>query len=306
MLRRGTDGVSYAQTLIGITGLNIILALSVWLTFAVGQFSLAQVGFWAIGAYAAAMLTTLFAWSLPAAVLAAAVVCGVIGVILGTPCLRIRGIYLALATLGFSEVVRVLLRSLTFQRPVHGVLTGPYGVMGFRNVVVLTTLPDILLALTGILLALAWIGRARLGLAMQAVRQDEIAAGFMGIDTVLTKVAVFALSAALAGIGGGLYANATSYITADDFDFHRTLLAVLIVAIGGTETLPGPVLGAALLTLLPEYFRFLGDNRMIFYGILVVVVMIWRPRGLVDRHSLRWLGAALRLPAGAPKAAHDA
>jgi branched-chain amino acid transport system permease protein len=298
--------MSYAQTLIGITGLNIILALSVWLSFAVGQFSLAQVGFWAIGAYSAAMLTTLFGWALLPALLAAAALCAVIGVALGAPCLRIRGIYLALATLGFSEVVRVLLRSLTWQRRIDGVLTGPAGVLGFRNVVVLTTVFDILLALGAILLGLVWIGRSRLGLAMRAVRQDETAAEFMGIDAVLTKVSVFALSAAVAGIGGGLYANSASYITSDDFDFHRTLLSVLIVAIGGTETLAGPILGAAVLTLVPEYFRFLGDNRMIFYGVLVVVVTIWRPRGLVDRHTVRWFAALLRAPAGARGAARDA
>lgn len=285
--------MSYIETILSITGFNIILALSVYLTFAVGQFSLAQVGFWAIGAYVSAMLTTLYGWTLLPALLVAAAISGVIGIILGYPCLRIRGIYLALATLGFSETVRVFFLNFSFQVPVGGMPTGPSGVMGFRNIVVLTTIEHIYAFVAILLVFFLWLARSRLGLAFAAVREDDVAARFMGTNIVVMKVLAFALAAAMAAVGGGLYANYTSYITSDDFGFHKTLLAVLFVAVGGVETFYGPILAAVLLTLLPEYIRFLSEYRMIFYGVLVVVIMIYRPRGLIDRRSAAALGKML-------------
>lgn len=285
--------MSYSETILSITGLNIILALSVYLTFAVGQFSLAQVGFWAIGAYVSAILTTLYGWSLLPALLVAAAVSGLIGVVLGYPCLRIRGIYLALATLGFSETVRVFFLNFEFQVAVDGIPVGPSGVLGFRNIVVLTTIDHIYIFVAILLAFFLWLGRSRLGLAFAAVREDDVAARFMGTNIVVMKVLAFALAAGMAAVGGGLYANYTSYITADDFGFHKTLLAVLFVALGGVETFYGPILAAVVLTLLPEYIRFLSEYRMMFYGILVVVIMVYRPRGLIDRRTVAAFERAL-------------
>lgn len=286
--------MSYIETILSITGFNIILALSVYLTFAVGQFSLAQVGFWAIGAYVSAMLTTLYGWALLPALLVAAAVSALIGVVLGYPCLRIRGIYLALATLGFSEMVRVFFLNFTYQVPVDGIPTGPSGVLGFRNIEVLTSIEHIYIFVMILLAFFLWLGRSRLGLTFAAVREDDVAARFMGTNIVVIKVLAFALAAAIAAIGGGLYANYTSYITADDFGFHKTLLAVLFVALGGVETVYGPILAAIVLTLLPEYIRFLSEYRMIFYGILVIVIMVYRPRGLIDRRLVAALARGVR------------
>jgi branched-chain amino acid transport system permease protein len=286
--------VSYLLTIVTVAGLNSILALSVYLTLATGQFSLAQVGFWAIGAYGAAMLTTLWGWPLLPALLVPAAACFVVGLVLGYPCLRVRGIYLALATLGFSECVRIFLLNFEYQISVDGVLIGPQGVLGFRNVVVLTQPWHVFLALALFMLVLFAIERSRYGLALAAIQEDETAASAAGIDPVRAKLLAFALAAAMAAIGGGLYANYMSFIISSDFGFHLTMLAVLYVGAGGIGTLFGPVFGAFLLTLLPEFIRPLQQYRMIVFGILVTIIVLIRPRGLIDEDLVRWVGRRLR------------
>lgn len=286
--------MSYLLTIVTVAGLNSILALSVYLTLATGQFSLAQVGFWAIGAYGAAMLTTLWGWPLLPALLAPAVASFILGLVLGYPCLRVRGIYLALATLGFSECVRIFFLNFEYQVPVHGVPVGPQGVLGFRNVVVLTQPWHVFLALALFMLALFAIERSRYGLALAAIQEDETAASAAGIDPVRAKLLAFALAASVAAVGGGLYANYISFITSGDFDFHLTMLAVLYVGAGGIGTLLGPVFGAFLLSLLPEFIRPLQEYRMIVFGILVTAIVLIRPRGLIDEDLVRWIGRRLR------------
>jgi branched-chain amino acid transport system permease protein len=286
--------VSYLLTIVTVAGLNSILALSVYLTLATGQFSLAQVGFWAIGAYGTAMLTTLWGWPLLPALLVPAAACFVVGLVLGYPCLRVRGIYLALATLGFSECVRIFLLNFEYQMPVNGASIGPQGVLGFRNVAVLTQPWHVFLALALFILVRFAIERSRYGLARAAIQEDETAASAAGIDPVRAKLLAFALAAAMAAIGGGLYASYMSFITSSDFDFHLTMLAVLYVGAGGIGTLFGPVFGAFLLTLLPEFIRPLQQYRMIVFGILVTIIVLIRPRGLIDEDLVRWIGRRLR------------
>lgn len=285
--------MSYAFTILSLVGLNALFALSVYITFAIGQFSLAQVGFWALGAYGTAILTTLYGWPLWGALATCAAGCAVISIALGYPCLRLKGFYLALATLGFSETVRVVFQNLEFQVLVNGIQTGPAGVLGFRRINVATTIYDIFGCVLVLVALLTCVKRTRVGLAMDATREDETVAKFMGVNTVMAKVAAFMVAAALAALGGGLYAGFTSYISADDFGFHMTLMGILFVAIGGSRTLYGPMLAAAVLTVLPETIRFLAEYRMIFYGLLVLVLMTVRPRGLIDKRfmaTLRNLG----------------
>src|SRR5690349_9778875 len=190
--------MSYLVTLLTVAGLNAILALSVYLTLATGQFSLAQVGFWAIGAYGAAMLTTLWGWPLLPALLVPAGASFILGLALGWPCLRVRGIYLALATLGFSECVRVFFMNLEYKRLVGTRLVGPDGVLGFRNVVVLPHPWHVFLAVGLVMLAMFAIERSRFGLALSAVEEDETAAAASGIEPVTTKLLAFAAAAAIA------------------------------------------------------------------------------------------------------------
>lgn len=283
--------MSWIITQLEIIGLNSILALSVYATLKVGQFSLAQVGFMSIGAHVTGMLTLLWGMALLPALAIAVVVSVIIGLILGYPCLRIRGIYLALATIAFAEVVRVFFHNFKFLRSIDGVMLGPNGSMGFRGIPVLTSWLEILTALLLTAGLFAWIERSRLGLATEAIREDETAAATTGINVVAVKVSMFVLGAALAAIAGGLYGNYTSFVISDQFGFHLALISVFYVAVGGTRNFLGPILGATLLTVLPELLRFTGDYRMIVFGIIVLVVMIASPQGLADR--LRQLGGAL-------------
>jgi branched-chain amino acid transport system permease protein len=295
--------MSYLLTIFTIAGLNAILALSVYLTLATGQFSLAQVGFWALGAYGSAMLTTLYGWPLLPALLVVAAACLLLGIALGYPCLRVKGIYLALATLGFSECVRLLFLNLQHQVMVGGKLVGPAGVTGFRNVAVLTQPWHVGLALLLMIVFVSAIERSRFGLTLAAIQEDETAAAAMGIDAVKAKLFAFALGAAVAAIGGGLYANYMSFITSGDFGFGLTMLAVLYVGAGGMGTFWGPIFGAVLLTLLPEVIRPLQEYRMIFYGLLVIGIVLVRPRGLIDEEAVRAIGALWQRGPGKAKTA---
>lgn len=275
--------MNWIITQLEIIGLNSILALSVYATQKVGQFSLAQVGFMSIGAHVTGMLTLLWGMALLPALAIAVVVSVGIGLILGYPCLRIRGIYLALATIAFSEVVRVFFHNFKYLKPIDGMMLGPNGAMGFRGIPVLTSWPEIATALLLTAALFAWIERSRLGLATEAIREDETAAACIGINVVAVKVSMFALGAALAAIAGGLYGNYTSFVISDQFGFHLALISIFYVAVGGTTSFAGPVMGAILLTVLPELLHFAGDYRMIIFGIVVLGVMISSPQGLADR-----------------------
>jgi len=285
--------MGYQTTLLCIIGFNVLLGLSVYITLATGQFSLAQVGFWAIGAYSSAILTTIYDWPLLPSLIMAGLICGVIGAGVGYPCLRIRGIYLALATLGFSEMVRVFFLNFRFQKMVGDTLIGPEGVLGFRYIKVLTEPWHIYCMVILTIIFFLLLERSRLGLAFKAVQEDDLAANSAGINIVFTKVLAFSIGAGIAGIGGGLYANYMSYITSQDFAFNMTLVAVLYVGLGGIDSFYGPIVGAIILTILPEYLRFLEEYRMMLYGGLVVVITIFRPKGLIDRELLDRLKTAV-------------
>jgi len=166
-------------------------------------------------------------------------------------------------------------------------MLGPSGPLGFRGIQVLTSWPQVLIAVVLLCGVFAWIERSRIGLAATAIREDETAAACAGVNVVLVKVSMFVFGAFIAGIGGGLYATHASYIVAENFGFHLALISIFFVAVGGTERFQGPVLGAVFLTFLPEIFRFTGDLRMIFYAIAVIGIVVIFPRGLYDEVRLR-------------------
>ena len=274
--------MAYYTALFEISGLNIILALSVFATLMVGQFSLAQVGFWSIGAFVTAILTTMHGVPLYASLLLSAFICGFIGMLLGYPCLKIKGIYLTLATVAFAEVVRVFFNNLNYQIEIGDRMIGPSGALGFRGVKVMAAWPEIYITLSIIVLLFILITSSRLCLSINAVREDETAAASLGINVTKVKVSMFMFGAAIAGVGGGLYASFSSYVLAENFSFHMALVSIFYVAVGGMYTFSGPIVGAVVLTLLPEIFRFAADYRMILYGVVVIVVVIVFPRGIVD------------------------
>jgi branched-chain amino acid transport system permease protein len=306
--------MGYFINLLELSGLNMLLALSVYATLKVGQFSLAQVGFWAIGAYVTGILTAMYGFPLLPALLVSGAVCAVVGVLLGYPCLRIRGIYLALATVAFLELVRVFFRNLEFVIPKDGASIGPAGAQGFRGIPLMTTWVEILVAVVLTAGLFAWIERSRLGLSVQAVREDETAAACTGIPVVALKVGMFALGAAIAAVGGGLYATYTTFVNSDNFGFHLALMSIFFVTVGGTERFWGPIAGALLLTFLPELLRPVGDFRMVVYGALVLVLMILLPRGVTEeirarfsarRHAAPAVAGSTVDPASAPVASKE-
>ena len=272
--------MGYLLSVAETCGLNVILALSVYATFMVGQFSLAQVGFWSIGAYTTGILVALYGVPLLVALLISAGLCAFIGLLVGYPCLRIRGIYLAMATVAFSEVVRVFFNNFTLQIPVGGLMLGPGGPLGFRGIPVMTRWPQILVAFVLLLALFAWLEKSRIGLAAKAIREDETAAACSGINIVAMKVGMFAFGAAVAAIGGGMYGTYVSSVSPDNFGFHLALISVFFVAVGGSERFVGPVIGAIVLTILPDLLRFAGDYRMVLYGLIVLAIAVIFPRGI--------------------------
>jgi len=269
----------FADSVIIGAGINVLLALGLYLTLATGQFSVGHGGFMAIGAYAAAVLTVNFGWALVPAVLAGGAAAFAIGVLIGLPVLRFSHLYLAMATFGFGEIVRAVFSVTDYV----GGVAGMRGMMG-------TTAP-VVLAFVALAIAFSWLhARSRWGLACDAIRQDEDAAAAMGIDVRLNKVLAFGLGAALTGMGGGLYAHHFFFIEPPTFGLQMSVAIILFVIFGGIETFWGAVLGAIVLSLLPDLFRFLKDWYLFGYGLLFVLLMIFRPQGVIDRRLLRALG----------------
>lgn len=297
--------MAYYTALFEISGLNILLALSVFATLMVGQFSLAQVGFWSIGAFVTAILTTMHGMPLYSALIISSILCGFIGLLLGYPCLKIKGIYLTLATVAFAEVVRVFFNNLNYQIEFGERIIGPAGALGFRGVKVIAAWPEIYLVLFVIVLLFILLASSRLGMSINAVREDETAAAAVGINVTKIKVSMFMFGAAIAGAGGGLYASYSSYVLAENFSFHMALVSIFYVAVGGMYTFSGPIVGAVVLTLLPEVFRFAADYRMILYGVVVIIVVIVFPRGIVDEIRYRLEQKSLRQGTFSDKKPHN-
>ncbi len=282
--------------------INVILGVSIYVTLATGQLSLGNAGFMSIGAYASALLTTRYGVPIPAAIALGALLAAAAGVAVGIPSLRLTGVYLAIATLGFGEVVRVVFinwESLTGGAvgiaaiPQMGRVTLSLlrewgfdpGALGLRdNQFNALTVFAILLVLSALtVIFFARLSGSRVGRAYDAVRMDEKAAEAAGIDTTYYKVLAFTQGAFLSGLAGALFAHTTSYISPADFTYHRAVEILVFAVFGGSEHLFGPVFGALFLTVMPEALRVISAYRYILYGILLVAMMVFRPQGVVDR-----------------------
>jgi branched-chain amino acid transport system permease protein len=263
----------YVESILIFTGINIVLALSLYLPVSAGQLSLGQGGFMAIGAYTAAYLTTELQWPFVVALLGGGLTAGFVGLVVGLPSLRIKGIYLVIMTLGFGEIVGVFF--LNFEPT--GAASGLGGIPAY------TTLPVVAVVVLLTLFLCFQIRNSRIGRAIEAVREDELAAEVIGINLTYVKVAVFGLGAAIAGIGGGLYAHYATFIDPAQFGFQRSAEIFIMVVLGGMGNFVGAALGAIVVTILPELLR-LGDAqewRMTVFGALLIVIMIVRPWGLL-------------------------
>lgn len=257
-------------------GINIMMALSLYVPMSAGLISLGQGGFMAIGAYASAVMT-IAGVPFVVAVLGGAALSALVGMIVGAPALRIRGMYLIILTLGFGEIVRIFF--LNFEP------TGGAG--GLKGIPPMTDLWSVAIACAIAFLIVRQLRRARLGRAMIAVHEDDVAAEAMGVSLLHIKLMAFALGAFFAGIAGGLYAHHALFVEPNDFAFHRSAEAFLYVVLGGPANPLGPMVGAAFVTLLPEVLRVVQDWRMTFFGMLLVIAAIWRPDGLLRAPRVR-------------------
>ena len=257
--------------LVGI-GLNVLLGLA-------GQVSFGHVGFYAIGAYTAAVLTVTLKWNFWLALPVAALLAGATGALLALPAMRVRGPYLAMVTIAFGFVVENIVVEW------RGVTGGQNGIMGTAKPTLLDTERAVAVACIG-LAALATAGfyflsRSRWGAAMRAVKDSEVAAESIGLDPVRIKTAAFAISAICAGVAGAFFFALSGFVTPSTFAFSQSILFVLVVIIGGAGSLAGPLVGATLVVLLPEFLAALAEYRLLFFGALLLVVLWLAPDGVV-------------------------
>ncbi|MFQ5829474.1 MAG: branched-chain amino acid ABC transporter permease [Candidatus Methylomirabilia bacterium] len=264
---------AYWESVLIFTGINIILALGCFFPFSAGLPSLGQAGYMAVGAYTSAVLTVHAGAPFWPAVLAGGTMAGGMGFLTGFPALRVRGLYLVIMTWGFAEMIRVFF--LNFEP------TG--GARGLGEIAPETTVGGVYGVVAVLVVFCSRLSRSRKGRAWEAIRGDEAAAETLGISLTREKLAAFSLGAFVTGIGGGLYAHYALYIESDTFNFFRSAEILFFCVLGGGKVFWGPVVGAALLTVLPEFFRILQDWRLVFYGSTLILMMVFRPDGLIPR-----------------------
>ncbi|KAF1679303.1 branched-chain amino acid ABC transporter permease [Veillonella sp. R32] len=286
---------------------NAIMGISIYITLATGQLSLGAAGFMSVGAYVAALLTLKLSLPISLAILIGGLCAMLVAFIIGLPTTRLQGLYLAIATLGFGEVVRVIFLNLD-------ITNGALGLSGIPSIaqeitvffyeIGLDSIGDldaqtlgniglvlILLILLSLLIFFCVrINHSRIGRAFAAIKADAHAAELMGINVVYYKMAAFMIGAFVAGVGGGLYAHITFFINPTDFSYHKVVQILLYPVFGGSNVVWGSLLGSFVLTLLPEVLRFMADYRDVIYGILLVVLMAVRPDGLITEQVVERIG----------------
>ena len=270
----------YNEMILIQIGYNIILAVSLNLSAGyMGQLPLGHAGFMSIGAYTSALFTMSMKLppnvSLPIALILGFCVAAAFGVLIGLPALRLRGDYLAIVTLGFGEIIRVIILNLDFTG-------GAYGLKGIPRH---TTFTWIYIWVLITLFVINAIIKSRHGRAIISIREDEIAAEAAGIPTTYYKVLAFAISAGFAGVAGGLYAHMMMILDPMKFGFMKSAETLVIVVLGGLGSNFGSAISATVLTILPEWLRDFNEYRMVIYSLLLVIVMIFKPSGLCGRYE---------------------
>lgn len=272
----------YQSGIIILILINIILAVSLNATVGcLGQITLGHAGFMSVGAYASALLTKhAIVSGIPGyliALLVGGLVAGIIGLIIGIPALRLNGDYLAIITLAFGEIIRVLIEYFKFTGGAQG-LTGIPRVNNF-NIIYIISIASVILMYS--------IMTSRHGRAILAIREDEIASEASGINTTYYKTFAFVLSAVFAGIAGGIYAHNLGVLGAKQFDYNYSINILVMVVLGGMGSFTGSILSAIVLTILPEALRSFAEYRMIVYPLILIVMMLFRPKGLLGREEFQ-------------------
>ncbi|GAB7141076.1 branched-chain amino acid ABC transporter permease [Deferribacterales bacterium RsTz2092] len=262
---------SYTLQIITMCCINIIIVQGLNLISGItGQLSLGHAAFMSIGAYTVTLLMLDLNVPFWLALPLAGLIAGLAGFMLGVPILRLRGDYLAISTLGFGEIVRVLFLNSTTT----------HGALGISSIPHYTTpLISVILAIVGFIVMFN-LTNCRFGLALRGIREDEIAAEMMGVNIAKYKMLAFAIGTGFAGIGGALYACQITFISPGDFAFTRSFEQLSMLVLGGTGSLLGVAAGVIILTVIPEVLRFATEYRMVMYGLALLIIMVFRPQGL--------------------------
>jgi len=290
----------YVQRIILLAGINVILAVGLNLiNGTTGQFSIGHAGFMAVGAYGAAYIGVQLAGPVHGllglgpladavvfnlALLAGAIFAGISGLIVGMPSLRLRGDYLAVVTLGFGEIIRILFNNATFLGSATGYFgDSPSGLPEYTNFF------WVFAWVTVIVLLIHNLTFSQTGRSLTAIREDEIAAEAMATPTTRLKVTAFAISAASAGIAGGLFAHMQSGVRPEDFRFEKSIDMIVMIIVGGLGSISGAILGGIFVAVSLELMRDLQQYRLVLYALLLIVIMIVRPQGLLGTRELHHL-----------------
>jgi len=269
----------YLQVTLMTICINIILATSLNLiTGFTGQFSLGHAGFMSIGAYSCAVITMRMPtiWGFLLGILAAILLSGIVGLVVGLPTLRLRGDYLAIATLGFAEIIRIIFVNLE-------ITNGAAGLSGIPQFV---NWPWMFFFTAGTVLLIANFLKSTHGRACISIREDEIASETMGVSSTRYKVTAFIIGACFAGVAGALYASYFYVIKPDTFGFMKSIDILIIVVFGGLGSLSGSVLAAVVLAVISTILQDFADIRMVLYALMLVVIMIFRPQGLMGSREV--------------------
>ena len=280
----------YYTGIVMMVGINIILTASLNLTTGyLGQLALGHAGFMSVGAYGAALFTLYSGLpsgiSFPVALVIGGIVAALFGIAIGIPALRLKGDYLAIITLGFGEIIRVLITNVEF--------TG--GAKGLRGIPRITNFAYVYIVVIITLVVLFTLLRSRQGRAIISIREDEVAAEASGINTTYYKLLAFTISAFFAGVAGGLYAHYLSVLDPTNFDFNYSIEILVMVVLGGMGSLTGSVIAAIVLTILPEALRDFASARMLIYSVLLIIMMIVRPSGLMGTREFSLWGLIMQI-----------
>ncbi len=275
LIMTGFVDIRYQNLLITIC-INIILAVSLHVIIGItGQFSIGHAGFLAVGAYISAIFTMKLALPFLVAILAGAVVAAIAGIIIGVPTLRLKGDYLAIATLGFAEIIRIIFVNIDYVGGAAGMQVSQQSTWTTAFVLVVITI-----------IFIANFTKSRHGRACIAIREDEIAADSMGINTTYYKVVAFTLGSFFAGVAGAIYAHNFYIIQPTAFGFLKSFDILIYVVLGGLGSLSGAVIAAVFLTIVSDYLQEFSSTRMILYSLVLIVVMLYRPTGLMGTKEI--------------------
>ena len=275
-------------------GIHTLLGLSAYVLMLTGQLSLAQAGFFAIGAYTAGILTVLFQWHVLSALVAGAVLAGWFAFLVGFPALRVRGLMLVVATIAFSEFVRLFFFNLSWRETIDNVEVGPDSTQGFREIrffsangwEVWEVTLFVWFFVIAVMAGLWWMDRSRAGAVLRAVGEDELAAQSVGLNLTAVKVAAMTVGGVIAGIGGSLYAHTATYIDHLTFTVLLATFAIAYPILGGLSSVFGTLAAVVFIQgILIEGLRFLGDWRNVLFGLLIILVMNLKPRGIFDART---------------------